>query len=169
MKRGNNMFSNIGGKIKAWAVIVAWIGIIGSIIGGIVMINSGAQMSRYSNPMVFPGILLMVIGSLGAWVSSFVLYGFGQLIEHTASIDSKLQDVSVNPWKKEENETGNSDKVAVEKKLVNETKSAQISSIDTKTAKVDRTQEYTTCPFCSTPQDSDRNVCIKCGAKFIDG
>lgn len=68
------MFDNIGGKIKALAEVVCILGIILSIIGGFIIIaeNSGLL-----------GFMFMVIGSLGSWVSSFTLFGFGQLIENT--------------------------------------------------------------------------------------
>lgn len=39
------MFQNIGKKIKTLAVVVCWIGIAGSVIGGIVMCAVGADSS----------------------------------------------------------------------------------------------------------------------------
>lgn len=68
------MFDNIGGKIKAVAQVVTWLGIIASVIGGI------AIMVSLESPM---GVLVMVGGSLISWLSSLALYGFGQLIENT--------------------------------------------------------------------------------------
>ena len=70
------MYNNIGKKIMGLAKFVAWIGIIGSIISGIFIISAGSQI----------GFLTIVLGSLVAWVGSFVLYGFGQLIDDTSSI-----------------------------------------------------------------------------------
>ena len=35
------------------------------------------------------GWLVIIVGSLSSWVSSFTLYGFGQLIENTDIISSK--------------------------------------------------------------------------------
>ena len=70
------MFDNIGGKIKTLAQVVCWIGIICSVISGIVMMANGDELA-------FLGFMIMVIGSLVSWVSSFTLYGFGQLIENT--------------------------------------------------------------------------------------
>lgn len=67
------MFDNIGEKIKTLAVVTTWVGIIASIVGGFVMLVQGT----------FEGLLVMVFGSLGAWIGSFVLYGFGQLITNT--------------------------------------------------------------------------------------
>ncbi len=72
----SGMFDNIGGKIKTLAQVVTWIGIIGSVIGGM-------SMMSINDDLIFLGLLIMIIGSLVSWVSSFVLYGFGQLIEYT--------------------------------------------------------------------------------------
>lgn len=73
------MFDNISDKMKSAATALAILGIIGSIIVGIVMIAE--------SPLV--GLLVIVVGSLSSWVSSFTLYGFGQLIENTDIISSK--------------------------------------------------------------------------------
>ncbi len=70
------MFDNIGGKIKILAQAVCWIGIICAVIFGSVMIINDKDLA-------FMGFMVMIIGSLVAWVSSFTLYGFGQLIENT--------------------------------------------------------------------------------------
>lgn len=70
------MFDNIGGKIKSLAQVVCWIGIIASVICGFILIGTDEDL-------ILLGLLIMVIGSLISWVSSFALYGFGQLIENT--------------------------------------------------------------------------------------
>ena len=55
---------------------MAWIGIIGSIIWGFSVIS-------IDEDLILTGFLIAVIGALISWVSSFVLYGYGQLIENT--------------------------------------------------------------------------------------
>ncbi|MBR3934300.1 MAG: hypothetical protein IKJ68_10400 [Clostridia bacterium] len=67
------MFDNIGGKIKILAQVLCWLGVIASVICGFsIMVDSDDV-----------GFLIVVIGPLVSWVSSFFLYGFGQLIENT--------------------------------------------------------------------------------------
>ena len=68
------MFDNIGGKIKAVAKVICWIGIIASIIIGFIMLVQDEDTA-------FAGLLTMVLGSLGSWIGSFITYGFGQLVE----------------------------------------------------------------------------------------
>lgn len=80
------MFSNIGGKIKVLAMVLAWLGIILSVIIGIITI-------RYS---LIAGLLYAGIGALSSWVGSFLLYGFGELIENVTSINFKLDLRSIN-------------------------------------------------------------------------
>jgi len=82
---GAGMFSNIGGKIKNLAIVVTWIGIISSVILGIIMMATGY------GEMVLIGFLVALVGSLLSWVGSFLLYGFGQLIENTDTIVKKLK------------------------------------------------------------------------------
>lgn len=71
------MFDNIGGKIKGFAKVVAWLGIILSVIIGFLSIETG-------------GILIIIIGSVSSWVGSFVLYGFGQLVENSDKLVGNL-------------------------------------------------------------------------------
>ena len=77
------MFNNIGGKIKSLAKIVCWLGIISCIISGLPLILTNQQ------PLVLVGILIAVVGSLFSWISLFILYGFGELVENSAIIAAK--------------------------------------------------------------------------------
>ncbi len=72
----SGMFDNIGGKIKTLAKVVTWIGIIAYVISGIAIMFIDEEMS-------FIGLMVMIFGGLISWVSSFVLYGFGQLVENS--------------------------------------------------------------------------------------
>lgn len=65
------MFSNIGEKIKTLAEVICIIGIVASIIAAIVM---------FSNSEIGLGFLLLILAPLLFWISSFTLYGFGEII-----------------------------------------------------------------------------------------
>ena len=102
------MFTNIGGKIKGLAKFLCWVGIIISVILAIVFITTGNKASKeldnrrynYSyndytvkeatTTLTTTGWVLLFVGPLASWISSFTLYGFGELIDRTASIDEKL-------------------------------------------------------------------------------
>lgn len=72
------MYDNIGRKIKGLAKAVFIVEAIAAVITGIVL------MASYLNPII--GLLVMVVGPLVAWVSSWLLYGFGELIDKTCDI-----------------------------------------------------------------------------------
>ncbi len=74
------MFNNIGDKIKIVAVIISTLGIIFSVIAGLVFLTTSTLI----------GILIILLGSLLSWVSTFLLYGFGQLIENSDIIRQHL-------------------------------------------------------------------------------
>ena len=76
------MFNNIGKKIKSLAVFVTWIGIIASIVSGMAIMTGGGEM-------IIIGIILIIVGGIASWVSSFLLYGFGELIEKICLIDER--------------------------------------------------------------------------------
>ena len=77
------MFDRIGSKIKGLSSIITWLGIIISCVSGFVLISGGDEQ-------ILIGIIVMVVGSLMAWISSFLLYGFGELIEKTCIIAERL-------------------------------------------------------------------------------
>lgn len=75
------MFENIGGKIKKLASTLTVIGILASILIGFIIIIMGSQSEEMGATFAWIGILVMIFGSLMSWLSSFLLYGFGELVE----------------------------------------------------------------------------------------
>lgn len=75
------MFDNIGGKIKKVAEVVCWMGIIVCCVVGVAFLSLGANGDNGVQAII--GVAIGVVGSLLSWVSSFVLYGFGQLVENS--------------------------------------------------------------------------------------
>jgi len=77
------MFDNIGGKIKTLAQVEAWVGIIGSILIGLFLIFINENY-------ITTGFIILIIGPLGAWLSSLILYGYGELIENSSECKEYL-------------------------------------------------------------------------------
>lgn len=75
-------FENIGSKIKTLAVILTVVGIVASVLIGMFMLTVNAGY----------GLLIMIVGSLISWVSSFFTYGFGELIEKTTEISKNTKE-----------------------------------------------------------------------------
>lgn len=77
------MFKNIGFKIMKMAEFFCWIGIIFSVSAGLATILLKPILEIQSNLFIVYGILLIIFGPILSWVNSFVLYGFGRLIENS--------------------------------------------------------------------------------------
>ncbi len=83
------MFKNISGKIKTLAQTICWIGIIISVIVGLYIFITTIIKSNNAAIIVtgsLTGILYLIIGPILSWVGSFLMYGFGELIEKTCKI-----------------------------------------------------------------------------------
>lgn len=79
------MYNNIGKKIKTAAKIIGWIGIIISGLWGLILISQA--FGYWGEPIfIFMGLMVIGIGSLLSWTSTWILYGFGELIENVAII-----------------------------------------------------------------------------------
>ncbi len=79
------MFDNIGGKIKGLAKVLCLVGIAVSAIGAI----ASWCANSYYQPTIVPGFIVLIVGSVGSWLSSLFTYGFGELIGRVTSIDEK--------------------------------------------------------------------------------
>ncbi len=86
------MFDDIGGKIKMVAKIACWIGIILSVCYGIY---------DFVHEMPVDGIIWIVVGPLSSWIGTFVLYGFGELIDRVTSIEYKVNQLGETPKQNE--------------------------------------------------------------------
>ena len=71
-------YDNIGGKIKNWAKWIFIIEAITTVISGFVLMAT----AEYET-MILLGLLVILIGPIVAWISSWLLYGYGQLIENS--------------------------------------------------------------------------------------
>lgn len=85
------MFENIGSKIKGLASFMCWIGIGVSVMGGIILLAYSGEAWYNEEICILLGFATMIGGSLLSWLSSFVLYGFGELIENSAIIAGKTE------------------------------------------------------------------------------
>lgn len=88
------MFSNIGGKLKKLAVILAVLGIIASVISGLVTMAGISSMRMYgsygigySAGRIVAGLLIIAVGFLISWVGTMGMYGLGELIERTVQTE----------------------------------------------------------------------------------
>ena len=74
------MFNNVGRKVQVLAKVMCWLGIIASVIYGIVLIAAGSRAN--SGAGLLTGILTMAVGSLASWLSSLATYAIGEAAEY---------------------------------------------------------------------------------------
>ena len=78
----DNLYKNIGGKIKNLA---KWILIIET-IGAIIM---GLDLFFVDDSLILFGLLTLVCGPIVAYIGSWILYAFGELVEDVHAIRNK--------------------------------------------------------------------------------
>ena len=90
------MFNNIGKKIMNLAKFLCWAGIILSISIGVSLICLGIGLENQEiisdflgKTLKIYGILLTILGPIFSWLNSFVLYGFGKLIQNSDIIANR--------------------------------------------------------------------------------
>ena len=79
------MFNNIGRKIKILGMVIFWLGMALIAILAVYGISNGIAGLL----TVVPAIIWLVLGVL---VLSFMVVGFGELVEHVQSIHWKMID-----------------------------------------------------------------------------
>ena len=98
------MFRNAGRKIKVLAKIFFWIGVVFDVLVGIsIMFGSQLflsfmketqgftqQVEMNSVGWIITGAIVLIVSLLSTWISSLLVYGFGELIDNTMRINRKL-------------------------------------------------------------------------------
>lgn len=87
------MYKNIGLKIKSLAMGIAIFMAILDFLYGIFLIAE----SQGDIVWVLVGVLVMLIGPVITWISSWMLYGFGELIDKAAAIERNTRKDDTAP------------------------------------------------------------------------
>lgn len=88
------MYENIGEKIKALAKILFVVEIFVSVIGGLIL-SVALRYAMYGFAiLLFFGIA--VVGVIAAYISSMLLYGFGELISNSKKLVEIGKEVNSN-------------------------------------------------------------------------
>lgn len=139
------MFSNIGNKIRILAKVICIIGMVFAALSGLALIIVGITMVVQRIPagaiLIFGGFIFAGFGALFAWIGSFVLYGYGQLIHSVQNLENKVCGLEEN-----------------------------LSSAAPASASYEPVEEPViqagTCPNCGTQNSADSSFCIKCGQRL---
>lgn len=180
------MFTNPGGKIKSYAKVIFWIGVVVSVLIGVVMIGTSFTYAAYSYNGSFgtilggivTGLLVVAIGILISWVSVLVLYAFGVLVENSDEL-VRLQGGVPSGNKKapriERPQHTHATYVTAEPKPVEPAKPAEpikptepeeAPVVESTTEAETKTDDKKTCPNCGTEVAQDAHFCKNCGTKL---
>ena len=157
------MYDNIGEKIKSLAKSTFIVEAIAAVIAGLVLLSYGEWW----------GVLILLCGPIVAWVSSWLLYGFGELIDKICDIEQNtrggesktkiketIEKAKKEAMEKAEKEAAErAEKEAMERVERESAKKVKIVSSDTKYAEVicpkcreklyfDKQIQEAKCPYC---------------------
>ena len=82
----DNLYENIRGKIKSWAKWIFVIEAIGAVITGLVLLFTDEDLILY-------GLLTLVCGPIVAYIGSWILYAFGELVEKTCDNENNTRQI----------------------------------------------------------------------------
>lgn len=109
-------FNNIGKKIKVLATVSA-------IVGCVFFILFGILMYRFWNIL---GLCLLIGGPIFSWISCFVLYGFGQLVDNSDKLVALLsKDDGVDIKHNKSNNTIKENNATKEYNIIEENKKTE--------------------------------------------
>ena len=151
-------YDNIGEKIKSWAKWIAIVESVLSVIGGIlVMVNEIGGGDSW----LLMGPLLMILGPMIAWVSSWLLYGFGEIV--SASIIYQYE--SYDKGNSYMNSSDSEDMKELAERAQKESTEREIASKNAPIIEINRWGDGI-CPECHKPINLDPNIlhaiCPKC-------
>ena len=145
------MYKNIGGKIKILAIVVA-------AIEAILFVILGIYMWWYTED-AFWGLFIL-IGVVISWVSSFVLYGFGVVVEKLCKIEE-----NTGGYNKSNHAPIDQTKYVPFSEMQEETYVDQKNHTDTYSTQQTYEDGYS-CPRCKSVVYVGDNYCKVCGEKL---
>jgi len=80
------MYKNIGKKIKTLAKVLAWIGIMLSVLFGLALI----LLDEGETQTTVAGVFYILLGPVISWLGSLMMYGFGQLVDNSDRIANQI-------------------------------------------------------------------------------
>lgn len=155
------MYNNIGKKIKTLSKILCWVGIIVSIIIAIVLFIIASDMIYGGETLIGIGLAFLFLGTLSSWINSFLIYGFGELVDNSSVIRKRL--VNEPEGDKPNTEKGTfSNKTSSTPNTNNSSKSQTPKIISTPIG-----DNYKRCLICSRVLPIEQKTC-PCGSVTFD-
>ena len=165
-----SLYFDIGKKIKNWAIWMAIIEAIGSVITGIVF------LCVYGIEDGWWGLIISVCGPVVAYVNTWLLYGFGELIDKACDIAENTNIISIPA--REEYEKNKQEEEKTRKEAIEEAAKKRQEAIERarQEAKANPNvgsftvvdEKTIVCHSCNFVQSINRKTywCSNCGVKF---
>ena len=150
------MWENIGSDVKGLAKVVCWLGIIGSIIYGIILIMA-TTTTKTVHPYIGAGIAWIILGSFASWIGSWVIYAIGEAAEAAEvqlnTTENKIYKTFTEETKKQLRTETEANKVNVKP---NEEKELA------KKHNITEPGYYWICPDCGAASKTSLSICRNC-------
>lgn len=88
----DGLYGNIGGKIKGMAKVFFIVESIITILAGVALLISAID-SYNSEERFLLGFFFLALGPVIAWISSWLLYAFGELVEKTRANENNTRQI----------------------------------------------------------------------------
>lgn len=150
------MFENIGKKIKILAMVIA---------GCIVFVGVYFMLDLFEQRLYKAGFWALLISIAVSWLSTFTLYGFGEIIDKLTEIAENTRHLKNNEENKAVNNSPQKEScVSVQKKVDDDKPIQYVSNQSQKTQNVvQATANEKYCPICKVKIDNNRVFCPECG------
>lgn len=172
------LYGNVGGGIKLLAVISFFVEAFAAMASGVSLVLK----SVFDGELIYIlyGFLLILLGPIVAWIGSWFMYAFGELVEktvlnekHTREILEMMRADGVSNVGKanfsQNRATQCSQKKVVENIVGVEEPTKEEEYKFSPDGKYALTQRNTIiCMACNFEQSNYRKKCWKCGAEFVD-
>ena len=96
---GKYMFNNIQNTLKSFAKFIFWLSVVLTVIWSVIIIDSNAKLNVHYykyNINILIRFIQPIVLFLGGTISSFLIYGLGEIIEVLKNIDRKLNSNNDN-------------------------------------------------------------------------
>ena len=145
------MFNNVGGKIKAIAIIQLILGCIGSIVLAAILADEIDELS----------LLIGLVGIAVSIVNAFLLYGLGQLVENSDIIIGLLRKKKTPEPPIENKKTGTSSRPSA---AIHQFWSGfGLTAYEKKESNTSTASHYWTCEKCGCRNPKTSTSCKDCG------
>ena len=157
----DTLYGNIGGKLKGLAKAMFIVETLAAIIGGIALIAIDEDLMLY-------GLLVLLVGPFVAYLGSWFLYAFGELVEKMCRNESNTKSILKFLKENQKKEEKPAEPQAAAPQNAYAPKIEAAIGYEEANAYVPSGKNTIVCPQCNIEQPISRKICWNCGTKFAE-